>query len=166
MENNLPFSEMPPEEGMWDTGGLLSPYQPTLEENIISVLNKVNLDIDDVLIDLGCGDGRILFHAAFMQVKKAIGFELNQDLISEARVKIEDMGLEETIQVVCQDFLEADLSEATVIYMYLLPEALVKLKTKLVSCFAQKTRVIISHHFSIPWWQGEEFLNSHIYFRQ
>ncbi|OMJ93216.1 hypothetical protein SteCoe_3919 [Stentor coeruleus] len=76
------------------------------------------------------------------------------------------MGLEENIQVVCQDFLEADLSEATVIYMYLLPEALVKLKTKLESCFAQKTRVIISHHFSIPWWKGEEFLNSHIYFRQ
>ena len=164
MENGLPFSEMPPDEGLWDTGGILSPFQPTLHENIISILTKISLSPSDVLIDLGCGDGRVLFHSAFLGCEKSIGIELNTELAASVQTKIEELGLESTIQVICEDFLTADLSSATVIYLYLLPEALVKLQHNLQQVFSQKTvRVIVSLHFPIPWWQGEQFLNYYIY---
>jgi SAM-dependent methyltransferase len=166
MENQLPFSEMPPYEGLWDTGGIISPFQPTVNENVITVLHKVSLDTADVLYDLGCGDGRVLFHAAFMGCKKAVGIELNPDLVSLTQSKIEELGLEQTISVVHQDLLATDIGEATIIYLYLLPEALEKLKIKLKEAFELNTRVIISLHFPIPWWKGEEFANYFIYARQ
>ena len=163
MENDLPFSEMPPEEGLWDTHGILSPFQPTVNENLIKILHKINLSPTDVLVDLGCGDGRVLFHAAFMQCSKSIGFELNQELAQQVDEKIKELGLEESVSVICMDFLKADISEATVIYLYLLPEAIEKLRTKLEEAFTFKTRVIVSLHFPIPWLQGEQYLNFYIY---
>lgn len=164
MENGLPFAEMPPEEGLWDTEGILSPFQPTMNENVISILSKINLGVTDVLIDVGCGDGRVLFHAAFMGCEKAIGIELNKDLANEVQGKIDELGLEKTVFIVNQDFLTSDLTAGTVIYLYLLPEAILKLRGQLEEVFAKRTaRVVISLHFQIPWLQGEQYLNYFIY---
>lgn len=156
---------MPPDEGLWDTGGILSPFQPTLNENLVTVLAKVGLGIEDVLFDLGCGDGRVLLHAAFLQCKQAIGYELNEELASKASHDISELGLESTIKVFAKDFLEADLSSATIIYIYLIPEAIIKLKDLLDKAFTLNTKTIISHHFPIPWLVGEEFMSYYIYKR-
>ena len=130
-------------------------------------MSKIDFGISDILIDLGCGDGRVLFHAAFMGCKKAIGIELNQELAVSVEQQIKELALEERVYVKCEDFLTSDLSEATVIYIYLLPEAILKLRSKLESVFIQNTaRVIISLHFPIPWWHGEEYMNYYIYLSQ
>jgi tRNA G46 methylase TrmB len=166
MENILPFAEMPPEEGLWDTGGILSPFQPTLNENLIQVFTKIALGTEDILIDLGCGDGRVLLSAAFMQCKLAIGYELNSELIQIARKNIDELGLEESVKIFNCDFLNAELLDVTVIYIYLLPEAIKKLEGMLVKAFSLKTRVIVSLHFPIPWWQGENFQGYFIYYNR
>lgn len=166
MENRLPFCDMPPDEGLWDTGGILSPFQPTLNENLVTVLAKIGLGIDDVLIDLGCGDGRVLLHAAFLQCKQAIGYELNEELVSKARNDVSELGLESTIQIFAKDFLEADITEATMIYIYLIPEAILKLKDLLDKAFTFKTNIIVSYYFPIPWLVGEEFMGYYIYRRE
>ena len=127
------------------------------------MLNKVNLQPSDTIFDLGCGDGRVLFHAAFMGCKKAVGIELNSELALSIQSKIDELGLNETVQVLCADFLLADFESANVIYLYLLPEALLKLKSKLESVFEHNTRIVISCHFPIPWWTGEKFENYFIY---
>lgn len=163
MENHFPFSEMPPDEGLWDVGALLSPYQPTLDENLVAMLAKIGLGIEDVLIDLGSGDGRVLLHAAFLQCRLAIGYELNEDLLSKSISEVNELGLENSIKIFAKDFLEADISEVTVIYIYLIPEAIQKLRDLLDKAFTLKTKVIVSHHFPIPWLTGENFMNYFIY---
>ena len=165
MEDQFPFSEMPPDEGLWDVGAILSPYQPTLDENLVAMLAKIGLGIEDVLIDLGSGDGRVLLHAAFLQCRLAIGYELNEQLLTKSRSEVSELGLENSIKIFAKDLLEADISEVTVVYMYLLPEAIQKLRGLLDEAFNQKTKVIVSHHFPIPWLVGENFMNYYIYYK-
>ena len=163
MENNLPFAEMPPEEGLWDTGGILSPFQPTLNEDLVKVLAFAQVGVDDVFVDLGCGDGRVLLTAAFLQCKKVIGYELNKEVLQIARNSVEELGLGDCVKLFCGDFLNADLAEATVIYLYLLPEAIEKLRGVIDKGFGMRTRVLISLHFPVLWMDGERFGDYYVY---
>lgn len=108
---------------------------------------------EDVVYDLGCGDGRILFSAVNeFAVKHAVGYELRKDLYAKLSDRVVRQGLDERVTIVNDDLLNADISEATVITLYLTTTGNRKLTPKLASEARTGTRVV-SHDFSFPDWR-------------
>ncbi len=115
----------------------------------------------DVLYDLGCGDGRILLTAVEeFEVDRAIGFELNPQMAESVRLKVEDKGLVDRISVVEGNFFESDLSEATVITLYLTTSGNAKLRPKFEKELGEGAR-IVSHDFPITDWVTAKHDQSH-----
>lgn len=107
----------------------------------------------DVVYDLGCGDGRILIMATkLFNARKAIGYEIRKHLHKETVRQIESQNLRKKITVINGDLFDADLSEATVITLYLTYGANKKLRPKLEREARPGTK-IVSHNFEIPGWQ-------------
>lgn len=147
--DELPFRELPPEEGLWDVGMLKSPFMPSLGNRVEGAFQKIGLGTQDVVCDLGCGDGIVLFKAIEMGAKLAIGVELNSELLEGLQSEIQRKGFGGKILVKLEDFLETDLSEVSVLYLYLIPEALAVLKEKLRKGLEGGIRVIVSAVFFI-----------------
>jgi cyclopropane fatty-acyl-phospholipid synthase-like methyltransferase len=117
------------------------------------MLSLAKTSPDDVVYDLGCGDGRVLFTAIHeFGVKTAIGYELNQHLIETLQRKIEKEKLESRISVHQQDLMDANLSDATVIFLYLTAFGNDRLRTKL-STEAQPGTRVVSHYFTFTGWR-------------
>jgi 16S rRNA A1518/A1519 N6-dimethyltransferase RsmA/KsgA/DIM1 with predicted DNA glycosylase/AP lyase activity len=113
------------------------------------MLEMADVGPRDIVYDLGCGDGRILFTAIErFGAKKAVGYEINKDLYMKLLREIEHRGLHEKIKVVHGDLFKADISEATVITLYLTGGANNQLKAKLEKEARSGTR-IVSHDFDI-----------------
>lgn len=104
------------------------------------------------MIDLGCGDGRICIEAAKRYGTKARGVEIEEYLIARFHESIKANGLQDLVSVSHGDLLEEDLSDATVIVTYLLPEALEQLKEKFTALLRQpgKNVRIICNSWGIP----------------
>ena len=102
----------------------------------------------DTLFDVGCGDGRILIAAVKdFGAKKAVGFEMRDDLYRQAVQEVSRQGLEDRISIINNDVFTGNLSEATVITLYLTTTGNEKLKPKLAEGARQWTR-IVSHDLS------------------
>jgi len=149
----------------------VAPYVPTPLNVVRQMLIIAEVGPHDVLYDLGCGDGRILFTAVEeFDIPRAVGFELNSRMVESTRLKIEDKGLNGRIKVVEGNFFEEDLSEASVITLYLTTSGNAKLRPKFHDELRKGTR-IVSHDFPIVDWitakhdQGYYNVGSHkIYF--
>eukprot|EP00520_Triparma_pacifica_P019204 CAMPEP_0118638188 /NCGR_PEP_ID=MMETSP0785-20121206/3545_1 /TAXON_ID=91992 /ORGANISM="Bolidomonas pacifica, Strain CCMP 1866" /LENGTH=144 /DNA_ID=CAMNT_0006529409 /DNA_START=121 /DNA_END=552 /DNA_ORIENTATION=+ len=83
---------------------------------------------DDVIYDVGCGDGRVLIKFALLEgtpgETRFIGIEIDEDRATEARENVEREGLSEKITILCQNALMVDYSDATIIFLYLIPRGL------------------------------------------
>lgn len=121
---------------------------------IEAMLKLANVTSNDVVYDLGCGDGRIVLTAAERYGAKGVGIDIDPDCISVARDRSKSMGLEQLVSFKQQDLLTADISFATVVTLYLLPDSNLKLKEKLRSQLAPGTR-ILSHSFHMGDWQPD-----------
>jgi ribosomal protein L11 methylase PrmA len=108
-----------------------------------------------VVYDLGSGDGRIVVTAARRYGVKAIGFEIDPELVKESRENIKKAGLEHLAEIRQQDILTVDLSAATVLTMYLLPSVNMKLRPKVLGELKPGSRVV-SHAFDMGDWQAEK----------
>jgi len=142
----------------------VAPYVPSPYDVVRKMLELAEVGPDDVVYDLGCGDGRILFTAILeFKAKKAIGFDLNEGLCKNIKKKAEELQLQDKIQAVNSNFFLADLSPATVITLYLTTSGNEKLKPKLEKESRAGTRVI-SHDFPVKGWsptnstEGESFI--------
>jgi len=123
------------------------------------MLDVAQVQDSDVVFDLGCGDGRVLITAVKeYRVKKAIGYELREDLYKKTASEIERMGLSKKVHVINGDLFNADVSEATVITLYLTSSANERLKNKLMSEARAGTRVV-SHDFAIGDWRPAKKVN-------
>ena len=100
------------------------------------------------LIDLGCGDGRILRQASTHYNIKAIGYEVNPLAFCLARLFC---GLDKNIEVLCRNFWSADVSEADFIFCYLYPDVMSRLADKL-RAEAKPGAMVISFNFKLPGW--------------
>lgn len=110
---------------------------------------------NDVVYDLGCGDGRILIAAVKdFDAKGAVGYEINPSLYQTASDNIKKCNLEDRIDLFNEDLFNADLSKATVVTLYLTSWANEKLRPKLEDEIQLGTR-IISHDFSIHGWRSK-----------
>jgi SAM-dependent methyltransferase len=135
------------------------PYVPTPPEVVVSMLDLAKVDKNDVVYDLGCGDGRIVITAAKQRGARGTGIDLNPVRIAEARANAKRAGVEDKVTFKVGDLFEADVSPATVVTLYLLPSVNVKLRPRLWQQLKVGTRVV-SHDFDMgPEWPPEKTVN-------
>jgi SAM-dependent methyltransferase len=118
------------------------------------MLEMADVRKDDVIYDLGCGDGRIVVQAAKKRGCRGVGFEIVPELAQKARESAKRQGVERLVDIREEDLFQADMSEATVLPMYLLPKMLYELKPKLAG-LKPGTR-IVSHDYRIPGVQADK----------
>jgi precorrin-6B methylase 2 len=131
-----------------------SVWVPTPERMIRRMLQLADVTADDVVVDLGAGDGRIPIHAAKHFGARAIGVELEENLVRLSIESARAQGVSDRARFVRQDLFEFDLSAATVIALYISPGVMSKLKPRLLA-LKPGTRVV-SHHFALEDWEPDE----------
>ncbi|ETK72442.1 hypothetical protein F441_20898 [Phytophthora nicotianae CJ01A1] len=137
--------EQNPGAFMWIEGDSLAPPCQSEHDVVSKIVEIARVTPDDVLFDLGCGDGRICIEAAKRYGARARGVEIEDFLIKRFRELIASNDLQQLVSVSHGDLLEEDLSEATVLVTYLLPDALDQLTpkfTKLLSQTDKDVRII------------------------
>ena len=130
------------------------PFVPTPQDVVDKMIELGGVNKDDVVYDLGSGDGRIVITAA-KKGARAVGFDVDGDLVKESRENIRKAGLEKLAEIKQQDILTVDLSPATVVTMYLLPEVNLKLKPNVLSQLKPGSRVV-SHAFDMGDWKPDK----------
>ena len=135
------------------------PFVATPMNVVARMLDLARVGPGDYVIDLGCGDGRIVTEAA-KRGARGLGIDLDGYLIELCRRRARENGLEHLASFELKDIYEVDLSPATVVTMYLLPEHNLKLRDKLTREVKPGTRVL-SHDWDMGDWipVAEEFLD-------
>ena len=129
-------------------------YVPTHETVVDAMLEVANVSANDVLYDLGSGDGRIPITAAKQFGARGVGIDIDPYRIAQANENLKGSGVEAKVTFIQGDLFEQDLSPATVITLYLLPELNRKLQPKLLK-LKPGTR-IVSHDFGMDDWKPEK----------
>jgi SAM-dependent methyltransferase len=132
------------------------PYVPTKMETVHKRLEMAKVGKNDVLYDLGCGDGRIVVTAAKEHGARGVGIDLNPQRISEANENAKAAGVSRRVKFMVGDLFKADFAPATVVTLYLLPDVNLKLRPQLWRQLKPGTRVV-SHAFDMgPEWPPED----------
>lgn len=131
-----------------------SVWVPTPERVIRRMLQMADTTKDDLVIDLGSGDGRIPLYAGKHFGARAIGVELEGNLVQFSRKSAQAQGVSHLVQFLQQDLYEADISKATVVALYISPGVMDRLKPRLLA-LRPGTRVV-SHHFTLGDWEPDE----------
>ena len=126
-------------------------FVPTPDEVVRAMLELARVSSDDVVIDLGSGDGRIAIAAACDYGARAVGLELNPDLLRQSSEISKQRGVSHLTTFVQEDLFSYDLREATVVTLYLLPEMNLQLRPKLLRELQPGAR-IVSHAFDMADW--------------
>jgi len=132
------------------------PYVPTPQEVVDRMLALAKVGKNDVLYDLGCGDGRIVVTAAKQLGARGTGIDLDPVRIAEAKENARKAGVEKQVDFKVGDLFEADLSDASVVTLYLLPTINTRLRPRLWQQLKVGSRVV-SHAFDMgPEWPPEK----------
>jgi SAM-dependent methyltransferase len=130
------------------------PYVPTPNAVVEGMLKLAAVQPTDVVYDLGCGDGRIVITAAKSYGAKGVGVDINPERIQEARANAKSAAVEEKVKFEENDLFKANIADATVVTLYLLPSVNERLKPKLLKELKPGTR-IVSHQFDMGDWKPE-----------
>lgn len=130
------------------------PYVPTPNEVVDAMLDMAKVTKNDVVYDLGCGDGRIVIGAA-KRGARGVGVDINPERIAEANRNAKAAGVTNRVRFIEGDLFTAPISEATVVTLYLLPSVNLKLKPRLLSELKPGTR-IVSHSFDMGDWKPDK----------
>ena len=134
--------------------GLDVPYVPTPHEVVAQMLALAAPSRNDMLYDLGSGDGRIVITAAQKFGTRGIGVDLDPNRIQEANANAKQAGVTDRVQFLRQDLFKTDLRPATVLTLYLLPSVNLELRPKLFEQLRPGTRVV-SHAFTMGEWEPD-----------
>ena len=133
------------------------PFVPTPEDAVARMLDMAQVGPQDTVIDLGSGDGRIAIAAVRdRRAARATGIDLDPERIAEARANAQQAGVQDRVRFVQQNLFETDISKATVLTMYLLPDVNLKLRPRILSDLAPGTRVV-SHAFTMGDWDSDQY---------
>jgi len=132
-------------------------FVPTPQAVVDEMLKVANVKKGDVLYDLGSGDGRIVITAAKRFGVRGIGIDIDPQRIAEANENAKKEGVSHLVTFKQTDLFTTDISEATVVTLYLLPRLNVKLRPKLFGELKNGTR-IVSHAFDMAEWEPEKQL--------
>ena len=146
------------------------PYVPTPQTVVDEMLAMAEVTGNDVLYDLGSGDGRIPITAAKKFGTRGVGIDLNPVRVREANENAKEAGVTDKVRFTEGDLFQQDFSEATVVTLYLLPDVNIKLRPKLLA-MKPGTRVV-SHNYNMGDWDPEKMktmktpdgVEHHIYF--
>lgn len=135
-----------------DEGKKIVPYVPTPQRVVDRMLELAQVRKDDVVYDLGSGDGRIVITAARKYGVHAIGFEIDPERIKESRENIKKARVEHLVEIRQQDIRNVDLSHASVLTMYLLPKVNLMIRPNIWKQMKPGSRVV-SHDFDMGDWK-------------
>lgn len=133
-------------------------YVPTPQAVVDAMLDVANVGPGDVVYDLGCGDGRIVVTAAEKHGARGVGIDIDPRRIKEANNNVAEAGVSDLVEIRNGDLFETDLSEASVVTLYLLSSLNLKLRPKLWKELKVDSRVV-SHAFSMGDWEPEQVLD-------
>jgi len=122
-------------------------YVPTPQKVVDEMLRMAELTPEDVVYDLGCGDGRIVIAAAKLRGVKAVGYDIDPERVKEARANVRAAGVEHLVRIEQADVFTLDLTGANVITLYLLPQLNVRLMPQLARL--RPGARILSHNFDM-----------------
>lgn len=131
------------------------PFVPTPETVVEEMLRMADVKKDDVLYDLGCGDGRIIVTAAREFGTRGVGVDVNPERIKESTALARDAGVSDRVKFIEGNIFDTDLREATVVTLYLLPRVNLRLRPKLLDELKPGTR-IVSHNYDMGDWKPEK----------
>ncbi|GBC85940.1 Ribosomal protein L11 methyltransferase [bacterium HR11] len=131
------------------------PYVPTPYEVVEEMLKMAKVTADDVVYDLGCGDGRIVITAAQKYGARGVGVDIDPRRIQESRANAEKAGVTDRVRFIEGDLFQVDIREATVVTLYLLPDVNLRLRPKLLRELRPGTR-IVSHDYDMGDWEPDD----------
>jgi SAM-dependent methyltransferase len=135
----------------------LAPWVPTPQPVVDRMLELAQLTGKDVLYDIGCGDGRIVITAARRYGTRGVGIDIDPAMIERSEKNAAAAGVERQVRFVAMDATKADISEATVVTLYLLPESNALMRPLLEAQLRPKSRVVC-HNYVIPGWEEKKVL--------
>jgi tRNA A58 N-methylase Trm61 len=130
-------------------------YQPTPQTVVDAMLDLAGVTSDDVVYDLGSGDGRIPITAARRFGARAVGVEIDPELLRLARANLDRAGLHQLVTFRNEDLFETSIHDATVVALYLLPKLNVRLIPKLKRELVSGSRVVSYQWDMGPPWRAE-----------
>ena len=130
------------------------PYEPTTYGIAKEMLNMAGVTSKDLVYDLGCGDGRILIMAAKERGARGVGVDLDPERIRESNENAMVYGVSHLVRFYEQNLFDTDISQATVVMLYLYPEVNIKLRPKLLKELKPGTR-IVSHSHTMGDWEDD-----------
>ncbi len=131
------------------------PYDPTPQPVVEEMLKLADVKPDDVVYDLGCGDGRIVVTAAKIYGVRAVGVDLDPERVRESEENVRINGVEHLVTIRHENIFDTDFSEATVVMLYLYPSVNLALKPILLEKLKPGSR-IVSHAFDMGEWEPDE----------
>jgi precorrin-6B methylase 2 len=131
------------------------PYVPTIEEVVAEMMRLGEVDKNDIVYDLGSGDGRIPITAAKKHGARGFGVDIDPQRVREARENAKKAGVDDKVKFEQGDLFETDISQATVVTLYLLPSVNLKLRPKLLAELKPGTKVV-SHNYDMGDWKPEQ----------
>ena len=129
-------------------------YVPTPQEVVDAMLKLAKVSQNDVVYDLGCGDGRIVVTAAKLGAR-SVGIDIDPERVKESTANVKAAGVDSRARILQGDLFESDIGEATVVTLYLLSSLNQKLRPKLLADLKPGTR-IVSHAFDMGDWKPEQ----------
>ncbi len=130
-------------------------FVPTPERVVEEMLRVAKIGKDDLIYDLGCGDGRIVISAAQQMGSRGVGIDIDPQRIEESKRNATKAGVEHLVHFLEEDLFQSDFSEATVVTLYLLPMLNLQLRPKLLKELRPGTR-IVSHDFGMNEWLPDQ----------
>ncbi len=140
-------------------------FVPTPQYVVNEMLEMAGTNKDDIVYDLGCGDGRFVITAAKQYGARGVGIDIDPQLVRDSQANARNAGVADRTKFIEADLFKTDISQATVVSLYLLPELNLRLRPKLFRELKPGTR-IVSHDFDMADWKPDnegEIGNSNYY---
>jgi SAM-dependent methyltransferase len=131
------------------------PYEPSSEDVVGAMLEIARVSENDLVYDLGCGDGRIVIAAAQKAGARGVGVDLDPERIKESLENARKANVTDRVQFFLQDLFQTEIRNATVVMLYLWPEVNLKLRPKLFRELRPGTRVV-SHSHTMGSWEPDQ----------
>jgi SAM-dependent methyltransferase len=141
-----------------EEGAPSPPFIVTPDEVVERMLRLANTTAADTVIDLGSGDGRIVIAAARQFGARGIGIEFDTRLVAQSRENAREAGVADRVSIVEGDVMATDISQATVVTVYLLPFLIDKLQPRFLAELKPGTRVVL-HSFGMVGWKPDRTEN-------
>jgi precorrin-6B methylase 2 len=131
------------------------PYLPTTQVAVEAMLKLAGVTANDVVYDLGCGDGRIVVTAAKLYGARGVGIDIDPQRIAEANENARKAGVEQLVRFEENDLFKANIREASVVTLFLLTSVNARLRPKLLAELRPGTRVV-SNTFDMGDWKPDK----------